>query len=46
MDFSDILQLLNTQTVLLIAIGLGSLLAVVGVGRALYLVSIYSVRKS
>lgn len=35
MDFSDISQLLNTQTALLIAIGLGSLLAVVGVGRAL-----------
>lgn len=35
MDFSDISQLLTSQAALLAAIGLGSLIAVVGVGRAL-----------
>lgn len=35
MDFSTITQMLDTQTALLIAIGLGSLLAVFGIGRAM-----------
>ena len=35
MDISDISQMLTSQTALLAAIGLGSLLAVVGIGRAL-----------